>query len=78
MGLFARRLHGRGVRSLLASSFAVNGRLFGAFTCTQVGARQEWTSRQLGTLRQIGAQTSLALFKSSRFTPDTGLTPLAT
>lgn len=75
-GLFGSRLNDRGVQSLLASSFAVNGHLFGAFTCTQVGARQEWTSRQLGTLRQIGAQASLALFTSSRFTPDTGLAPL--
>jgi GAF domain-containing protein len=76
MGLLARRLSASGVRSLLASAFSVNGHLFGAFTCTQVGELREWTPRQLATLRQIGGPASLALYKASRFTPDTGLGPL--
>ena len=77
-GLLGRRLGASGIHSLLASSFAVNGHLFGAFTCTQVGARKDWTPRQLASLRQIGGAASLALFRSSRFTVDTGFGPLVT
>ena len=68
-GLKAGRKH---VRSLLACSFAVNGHLFGAFTCTQIGARKEWTPRQLAMLRQIGGPASLALYRASRHTLTTG------
>ena len=75
-GFFAQRLGARGVRSLLASSFSVNGQVFGAFTCTQVGEKMAWSAKQLAALRLIGGPASLALFKESRFTPDTGLGPL--
>jgi GAF domain-containing protein len=75
-GLFARRLGTMGVRSLLASSFSVNGHLFGTLTCTDVGKSSTWTSRQLAMLRQVGGPASLALYKTSRFTADTGFAPL--
>lgn len=71
-GLFAQRLSGNGVRSLLAASCSVNGHLFGALTCTQVGERKEWTAKQLAMLRQIGSPASLALHRASRFTANTG------
>jgi GAF domain-containing protein len=74
--MFARHLEPHGVHSLLAASFSVNGKLYGAFTCTQVERPVEWTPRQLMLLRQIGSRVSLSLFKVSRFTPDTGLGPL--
>ena len=74
-GFFAKRLGARGVRSLLALAFSVNGKVFGAFTCTQVGEKMEWSGKQLAALRLIGGPASLALFKASRFTPDTGLAP---
>ena len=75
-GLFAKRLGTMGVRSLLASSFSVNGHLFGTLTCTDVGKSTVWTPRQLAMLRQIGGPASLALYKTSRFTADTGFAPL--
>lgn len=71
-GLVAQRLKARGVSSLLATSCSVNGHLYGAFTCTQIGEPKEWTGRQLAMLRQISAPASLALFRASRFTPTTG------
>ena len=74
----ARRPGRARVRSLLAASCAVNGHLFGAFTCSQVGERKEWTPRQLGMLRQIGAPASLALYRASRYTATTGFGPLVT
>jgi GAF domain-containing protein len=60
-GFFSDRLEPRGVRSMMAASFSVNGRLFGAFTCTQVGSPMEWSRPQLNVLRQIGSRASLAL-----------------
>ena len=60
-GLFAARLAPTGIQSMMAASFAVNGKLFGAFTCTHVGSRMEWTRAQLNVLRQIGSRASLAL-----------------
>ncbi len=76
MGFFADRLEARGVQSLLAASFSVNGTVYGAFTCTQVDSRMDWTPQQLGALRQVAAGVSLSLFRRSRFTPSTGPGPL--
>ena len=72
----ARRPGRARVQSLLAASCAVNGHLYGAFTCSQVGERQAWTARQLAMLRQIGAPASLALYRASRYTANTGYGPL--
>lgn len=71
-GLLGSRLRSNGVRSLLAASCSVNGHLYGAFTCTQIGEPREWSGRQLAMLRQIGAPASLALYRASRYTPTTG------
>lgn len=49
------------VESLMAAAFALNGKLYGALTCTQVGGRLNWTPKQLALLRQIGSRTTLAL-----------------
>ena len=73
---FSKSLAVNGVQSLLAVSVSVNGELYGAFTCTEVGRHAEWTSAQLALLRRIGPPLSMALYKASRFTPDTGLGPL--
>ncbi len=67
-GFFEEKLRATDVRSLLAASFAVNGELFGAFTCTQVGRPTSWTHRQLATLKEIGARSSLALSGSTAST----------
>src|SRR6266516_2200306 len=60
-GFFAEQLAPRGIESIMAASFSVNGKLYGAFTCTQVGSQTEWGRPQLNVLRQIGARVSLAL-----------------
>ena len=60
-GFFAEHLQPRGVQSMMAASFSVNGKLYGAFTCAQVGSQIEWARPQLNVLRQIGARVSLAL-----------------
>jgi hypothetical protein len=76
-GFFADRLKPSGVRSMMAASFAVNGRLFGAFTCSHVGSQVEWSRLQLHSLRQIGARASLALSAyEARTAMDTRPAPL--
>jgi GAF domain-containing protein len=70
-GFFADRLRANGVRSLLAAAFSVNGRLYGGFTCTQVGSEMEWTRGQLAVLRLIGSRVSLALADAERAPTET-------
>ena len=60
-GFFDSKLAVNNVHSLMAASFGVNGKLFGAFTCTEVGQPMQWNSRQLAMLKEIGARSSLAL-----------------
>jgi GAF domain-containing protein len=70
-GFFEQWLEPNGVKSLLAAAFSVNGRLYGAFTCAQVGEQMEWNRAQLAMLRQIGARISLALANADRVATDT-------
>jgi GAF domain-containing protein len=65
-GLFGERLAANGVQSLMASAFSLNGRLFGAFTCTQVEQPMRWTTAQLTTLKRMGARISLSLAGASK------------
>jgi GAF domain-containing protein len=53
------------VVSLMSVAFSLNGELFGAFTCSQVGAPAKWTSRHLAVLTRIGARATLALAAAS-------------
>jgi len=55
----------RGVVSLMAAAFSLNGRLFGAFTCTQLHEPMPWSHRQLGILTKIGSRVTLALAGAS-------------
>ena len=64
-GLLADKHGENGVHSLMASAFSINGELFGAFTCTQIGAPRHWTSAQLAMLKRIGSRVSLALAGAS-------------
>jgi len=50
----------RGLISLMAAAFALNGRLFGAFTCTH-DEPTEWSIRQLAILNKIGSRVTLSL-----------------
>ncbi|MEO7151832.1 MAG: GAF domain-containing protein [Burkholderiaceae bacterium] len=60
-GFFEQKLLASDVHSLMAASFGINGKLFGAYTCTQVGEPMTWSLRQLAALKEIGARSSLAL-----------------
>ena len=70
-GFFEKWLQSNNVKSLLAAAFSVNGRLYGAFTCTQVGSEMEWSRQQLTALRTIGSRVSLALANAERVPSDT-------
>lgn len=72
---FEDHLKSSGVQSLMAAAFSLNGRLFGAFTCTQVDAPVAWSQRQLAILTKIGSRATLALASSPRFL-DSMLAPL--
>lgn len=74
-GFFNEKISVNGVRSLMAASFSVNGRLFGAFTCTQIKVT-EWSPVQLATLKRMGARVSLALANASRTSQSTLPMPL--
>ena len=73
---FETDLRPRGVRSLMAVCFALNGKLYGALTCTQISAEIRWTPTQLGTLLRIGARISLGLAGASPRQLDTFIAPL--
>jgi len=70
-GFFEKKLQANDVRSLLAAAFSINGRLYGAFTCTQVGSEMEWSRQQLSALRAMGSRVSLALANAERSPTDT-------
>lgn len=70
-GFFERFLKTNDVESLLAAAFSINGKLYGAFTCTQVGSAMEWSRQQLTALRTIGSRVSLALANAERSPTDT-------
>jgi GAF domain-containing protein len=63
-GLFVQNLESTGVKSLMAAAFSVNGILYGALTCTQLNEPKQWTSRQLQSLKRMGARASLALHQA--------------
>jgi GAF domain-containing protein len=75
-GLFDRAANAADERSLMAASFAVNGRLFGAFTCTEAGRTKAWTQNDLATLRRIGGRASLALAGATQMRQTTMPMPL--
>jgi hypothetical protein len=59
------------VVSMMDMCFAVNGELFGTFSCEQLGAKVEWSKRQLQSLRKIAARASLTLMHVVSATVDT-------
>lgn len=64
-GFYEDNLRANDVRSLMAAAFSLNGHLFGAFTCTQVGEPMNWSIRQLAMLSKIGSKATLALAGAS-------------
>ena len=75
-GFFEADLRSRGVKSLMAASFALNGSLYGALTCTQLDQAIRWTPVQLGALIRIGSRISLAIASASPHQLDTFVAPL--
>ena len=75
-GFFERKAPGRTVRSLMAASFALNGELFGALTCTQLETPVHWSPIQFAMLSRIGARATLALASISPNQLDTFLGPI--
>ncbi len=59
------------VGSIMDMCFAVNGELFGTFSCEQLGTPSEWSQRQLQSLRKIAARASLTLMHVVSATVDT-------
>jgi hypothetical protein len=59
------------VVSMMDMCFAVNGELFGTFSCEQLGEKIEWSQRQLQSLRKIAARASLTLMHVVSATVDT-------
>ena len=73
---YERGLEPQGVQSLMAAAFSLNGKLFGAFTCSQVGERVAWSIRQLSILTRIGSRATLALASTSSSQLDSFLADL--
>ncbi len=63
-GFFTGEIGTNSVRSLMSASFSLNGRLFGAFTCTHTQSTV-WSPTQLANLKRMGARVSLTLANSS-------------
>ena len=59
------------VASTMHMCLAVNGELFGIFSCEQLGTPVEWSPRQLQSLRKIAARASLTLMHVVSATVDT-------
>ncbi|AKJ30401.1 GAF domain-containing protein [Caldimonas brevitalea] len=51
----------RGIRSLLDTTFKVNGRVFGVVCIEQTGHPRLWTSAEQRVLRQVAVQISLVV-----------------
>jgi len=58
---FEQKLTQLNVRSLVAAAFSVNGRLYGAFSCTQIDEPRRWTQMEVLLLKRLGANASLVL-----------------
>ena len=59
------------ISAVMDMSFSVNGVLYGAFTCEQLGEPVEWTQRQLQALRRIASRASLTLMHVISMAVDT-------
>lgn len=61
-GPFAERLSARHIHSLLAASLAVNGKVLGALTCTEVDRKTEWSGRQVNAVRRTAGRIAVSLW----------------
>ena len=59
------------IRSVIDMCFAVNGELFGIFSCEQTVQRVDWTQRQVQLLRKIASRASLTLMHVVSLNVDT-------
>jgi hypothetical protein len=71
-GALAAYMADAGISAVMDMGFSVNGALFGAFSCEQLGATPaDWTQHQLQALRKIAARASLTLMHVLTMAVDT-------
>lgn len=63
----------RRVRSLMAACFSANGRVLGAYSCTQLDEPRRWTPQQLLFLKRFCSKANLALAIAARTQPSSML-----
>ena len=79
VGALGEYLAAGDITAVMDMSFSVNGVLYGAFTCEQLGEPVEWTQRQLQALRRIASRASLTLMHVISMAVDTTTArPMAT
>jgi hypothetical protein len=71
VGALGEYLAAGDITAVMDMSFSVNGVLYGAFTCEQLGEPVEWTQRQLQALRRIASRASLTLMHVISMAVDT-------
>jgi GAF domain len=71
VGALGEYLAAGDITAVMDMSFSVNGVLYGAFTCEQLGEPAEWTQRQLQALRRIASRASLTLMHVISMAVDT-------
>jgi hypothetical protein len=71
VGALGQYLAAGDISAVMDMSFSVNGVLYGAFTCEQLGEPVEWTQRQLQALRRIASRASLTLMHVISMAVDT-------
>ena len=71
VGALGEYLAAGDITAVMDMSFSVNGVLYGAFTCEQLGEPVEWTQRQLQALRKIASRASLTLMHVINTSVDT-------
>ncbi|RYF40044.1 MAG: GAF domain-containing protein [Cytophagaceae bacterium] len=64
---FEQKITQLNVRSLAATAFSVNGKVYGAFTCTQIDTPRHWTQKEIILLKRLGANASLVLREADRW-----------
>jgi len=71
VGALGEYLAATDTTAVMDMSFSVNGVLYGAFSCEQVGEPVEWTQRQLQALRRTASRASLTLMHVISMAVDT-------
>jgi GAF domain-containing protein len=63
LGLLRGYAQSQQVRSLMDAGISIDGMLYGALSCEQLGAPQQWSPRQLHLLRRVALRAGPALVR---------------